>query len=130
MAEQIFSVTTDYRREMLCKITSGAVSALPPVAWVAFGDGGTDEQGNVLTPSGSQTALRHEVARYPVDRVDYPAPATARYTVNIPRRDLPGINISEAALVDAGGALCAIRNMRPKGKDEDVKFVFEFDDEF
>lgn len=130
MAEPVFTVITDYRREMLRDITSGAVSALPPVAQVAFGDGGTDGQGNVLSPAGSQAALNHEVARYPVDRVEYPAATTARYIVIIPRPALPGVSISEAALVDSAGRLCAIRNMLPKGKDGDVEFTFTFDDEF
>ena len=33
------TVITDYRREQLCKITSGAISSLPAIAEVAFGDG-------------------------------------------------------------------------------------------
>ena len=55
---------------------------------------------------------------------------TARYTVTIPASALAGTQISEAALVDADGGLCAIRNMLPKGKDADVTFTFTFDDEF
>lgn len=124
------TVITDCRRKLLCQITSGAVSALPPVKYVAFGDGGIGEQGEVLAPTGDQTALHHEVGRYDIDSVTYPMDTTARYTVKIPKTDLPGVSISEAALVDAEGNLCAIRNMLPKGKDEDVEFTFEFDDEF
>lgn len=130
MNEDIFSVITDYRREMLCKITSGAVSTLPAIAQMAFGDGGTDGAGTVRKPNGGQTALNHEVARYPVGSIDYPTATTARYSVTIPRPDLAGVSISEAALVDEDGRLCAIRNMLPKGKDGDVEFVFTFDDEF
>ena len=53
----------------------------------------------------------------------YPVPTTARYTITIPPDDLAGTNISEAALVDADGVLCAIRNMLPKGKDAGVSFT-------
>ncbi len=130
MADSINSVVTDIRREKLCKITSGALAAIAPVAFAALGDGGVDENGNVLEPSGGQTALNHEVGRYRVDAPQYPTPATARYTVTVPKNELAGVNISEAALVDADGDLCSIRNMLPKGKDADVEFTFTFDDEF
>lgn len=131
MAQVNHTVITDYRRELLCKITSGAIAALPPISHIAFGDGGTGEDGQPLDPIGTQTALNHEVGRYPLDHAaEYPIPTTARYAVTIPKHDLAGVNISEAALVDGNDALCAIRNMLPKGKDSDVAFTFTFDDEF
>ena len=37
------TVITTARRESLCKITSGAISTLPPVSHIAFGDGGVGE---------------------------------------------------------------------------------------
>ncbi len=119
------TVITDYRREQLCKITSGAISSLPAIAEVAFG-----EAGNVLQPVGNQQALTHEIGRYTIDKVEYPVATTARYTVTIPAADLAGEQISEAALVDSEGNFCAIRNMLAKGKDEGVAFIFTFDDEF
>ncbi len=129
MAETNTAIT-DIRREKLCKVTSGGISALAKITHVAFGDGGVGSDGAVIAPAGSQTALFHEVGRYEVGAVTYPVPTTARYTVTIPKTDLGGTNISEAALVDGDGDLCAIRNMLPKGKDEGVEFVFTFDDEF
>lgn len=124
------TIITNYRREQLCKITSGAVDSLAPITQVAFGDGGVDETGQVLQPVGSQEALAHEVGRYPIDKVEYPVSTTARYTVTIPAADLAGAQLSEAALVDSEGNLCAIRNMLAKGKDDGVAFIFTFDDEF
>lgn len=124
------SVITRLRRINLCKLTSGAISTVPPITHVAFGDRGVNAQGEPLTPSDTQTALKREIARYPIDRVEYPADTTARYTVTIPAADLAGEKISEAALVDSSGALCAIKNMYAKQKDADVSFVFTFDDEF
>lgn len=124
------TAVTNVRRVKLCQVTSGASSAIPAVSHIAFGDQGVDSTGAVIQPLPSQTALKHEVARYPVDPVTYPISTTARYTVTIPADDLPGIALSEAALVDAAGDLCAIRNMLPKGKDAGVAFTFTFDDEF
>ena len=124
------TVITDYRREQLCKITSGASSTIAPTAEVAVGDGGVDEAGNVLQPVGNQQALTHEIGRYTIDKVEYPVATTARYIVTIPAADLAGEQISEAGLVDRGGNFCAIRNMLAKGKDEGVAFIFTFDDEF
>lgn len=128
--ENNYTVITNYRREALCKVTSGAIGKIPAISHVVFGDGGVNEDGSVKPPSGAQTALNHEVGRYEVGAAAYPIPTTARYTVTIPAEELPGVSISEAALVDDEGNLCAIRNMLPKGKDEDVEFLFTFDDEF
>lgn len=132
MAEQevITTVITNARRKALCKITSGAVSSIPPITHVVFGDKGVDEDGAPLSPASHQTALNHEVGRYPIGKVTYPVSTTARYTVTIPRDDLVGIRISEAGLLDSDGVLCAIKTMFAKGKDSGVEFVFTFDDEF
>lgn len=124
------SIITKARRENLCKITSGAVSAIPAVTHIAFGDGGVDANGEPVVPSETQTALNHEIARYPIDKVEYPTDTTAQYTVTIPKGDLIGEKISEAALVDRSGVLCAIKTMYVKQKDEGVSFIFTFDDEF
>lgn len=130
MPNETTAVITDLRRKNLCRITSGAITSLPAIAKVAFGDGGADEQGEPKAPMGSQTALNHEIGRYDIEKVEYPAETTARYTVTIPADELEGAAISEAALVDAEGNLCAVKNMYPKGKDADVTFTFTFDDEF
>ncbi|QQR31292.1 hypothetical protein I5Q82_06380 [Acutalibacter muris] len=53
-----------------------------------------------------------------------------RDTVTIPESDLNGKNINEMALIDEEGVLAAIKTFLSKGKDEDVKFTFQFDDEF
>ncbi len=130
MADSVNTITTNYRREQLCKITSGAVTTIPKITHMAFGDQGVDASGAVIPPTGDQTALRHEVGRYAIDSVTYPVATTARYVATIPKADLPGVNLSEAALVDADGNLCNIRNMLPKGKDGDVAFIFTIDDEY
>jgi len=124
------SVITRARRIKLCRLTSGAISTITPITHIAFGDGGVNNSGNPIPPLETQTALKHEIARYPIDGVDYPVETTARYTVTIPKDDLASEKISEAALVDSAGTLCAIKTMYVKQKDEGVSFSFTFDDEF
>ena len=130
MASNDFSIVTEYRRRSLCEITSGKISTLPPIAYVVLGCGGLNEDGTVKIPDAKQTALNQELARYKVEAVTYPNDATAEYKVTVPEDDLEEAVISEAALADAEGNLCAIRNMLPKGKDKGVVFTFTFDDEF
>ena len=126
------SVITLHRRVQLCRVTSGDISSLEPITHVAFGDGGIDADGNPIMPSEAQTELSNRIATYPIDGITYPVnpQTTARYTVSIPAADLPNARISEAALVDSAGNLCAIKNFLAKGKDAGIEFVFEFDDRF
>lgn len=124
------SVITKARRKMLAEITSGKITTIPAITHIAFGSGGVDAAGEPKQASETQTALFNEVQRYPVDSVTYPVDTTARYSVEIPEVDLVSVKISEAGLIDADGTLCAIKTMYVKQKDENVKFTFEFDDEF
>ena len=128
------TIITIKRREQLCLITSGAIGALAPVTQIAFGSGGVDSDGNPIPPAIDADRLNAELARYPLDSTTYPLDpnrrTTARYTATIPENDLTGASISEAALVDSDGELCAIKTMFVKRKDGGVTFKFTFDDEF
>ncbi|NBK80138.1 hypothetical protein D5272_16550 [bacterium D16-76] len=130
MASSKNSTITLARRINLAKITRGAVEAIPKITHIAFGDGGIGEDGQPLAPQETQQALHNEVKRYEIDSVATPVDTTNRYTVTIPETDLVGKNLSEMALIDADGVFAAVKNFLPKGKDEDVRFTFEFDDEF
>lgn len=124
------SVITHARRVKLCLASSDASKPLAPITHIAFGDGGVTEDGEPIMPTDAQTALNNEIARYEVDEVTYPTDTTARYTVTIPKNEMTGESISEAALVDSDGDLAAIKSMYAKRKDAGVAFTFEFDDEF
>ena len=124
------SVITLYRRRNLVKITSGAIAALPKIAYIALGSGGVSEGGEVIAPNEDQTALKTEIGRYPVDPVEYPVETTARDTITVPESELAGEAISELGLLDEEGELCAVRNCSPKIKDAGEEFTFVFDDEF
>ena len=130
MASSANSVITRARRVNLANITSGAVESIPKITHIAFGDQGVDEKGQPLQPTEDKQALHHEVGRYEIDGVSNPVETTNRYTVTVPESDLVGLSLSEMALIDAEGVFAAVKNFLPKGKDGDVKFTFEFDDEF
>lgn len=70
------SIITNYRRTKLCQITSGDVTTIAKITHVAFGNRGVDSGGEPLTPASSQTSLNNEIARYPIDSVEYPIPTT------------------------------------------------------
>lgn len=130
MASSNTSVITRARRVNLAKITRGAVTTIPKITHIAFGSGGVDEDGQPIQPLETMTALNNEVARYEIDKVETPVETTNRYTVTIPETDLNGVNINEMALVDEDGVLAAVKTFLNKGKDGDVEFTFQFDDEF
>lgn len=124
------SVITKFRREQLAKVTSGAITTLAKIAFIALGDSGADEEGTPISPSEQQTALVNEIGRYPVAAPVFPVSTTARYQITVPENELVGKKISELGLLDANGQLVAVRNCSPKIKDADEEFTFVFDDEF
>lgn len=124
------SIVTKARRKSLAEITSGKITSIAPIAYIAFGNGGVDEFGDPRQPSDEQTALFSEIARYPAGNATYPTATTARYTIEIPEAELAGAEISEVGLFDSNGVLCAIKTMYVKKKDDGIKFAFEFDDKF
>lgn len=130
MASSTTSVITKARRVNLAKITRGAVTTIPKMTHIAFGDGGIGEDGQPIQPNELQTQLNHEIGRYEIAEVTTPVDTTNRYTVTIPEGELNGKNINEMALIDADGVFAAVKTFLNKGKDEDVKFTFHFDDEF
>lgn len=122
---------TATRRINLAKITSGAVSTIPKITHMAFGDGGYNhDTGQIIPPDGNATALNHEVGRYIIESVTYPLSTTVRYVVTIPENELAGTAISEIGLLDENGDLCAIQNTLPKYKDNGILFIITVDDEF
>lgn len=123
-------IITKYRRKMLAELSAGSITTIPMVTHIAFGDGGVTGGGVPKTPSELQEALFHEVKRYTPTSVEIVNETTVRYVVVIPESDLGGVAINEMALVDSSGGLCAIKTFRNKEKDENVKFTFQFDDEY
>jgi len=124
------SIITKSRRTALAQLTAGAISTIPPVAYIALGDGGCGEDGEPIAPGTEQSTLTHEVCRYPIETPEYPVETTARFTAIVPEAEQGGVKFSEMGLVDTENNFVAIKTMYPKQKDDDVEFSFTFDMEF
>lgn len=125
-------VITTVARQKLVKARAGDIT-LPAIVGMAFGDGGVDSSGNVITPPASQTALASELMRKALDAEGghtYPDSMTCRYKVTLSESELTGNEISEIGLYDSDGDIVAIKNFARKGKDDDIEMSFTIDDIF
>lgn len=124
-------------RELLCKAHAGDVQ-LSPITYISLGSGGCAE-GVPVVVTGNETELKEELIQMPVaahqysEELDDSTGATKvkmRYTAVLGEKELPDSVISEAGLVDGDGNLVAYLTFLPKGKDEDMEFVFNIDEIF
>lgn len=123
------AVVTLAARKKMVQARAGE-APLPKIIGVAFGSGGVGENGEVLTPDGTQTALKQELLRKPVDKYTFLSDTKCRYECTLAEGELTGEFISEAALYDEDGDLVAVKNFLPKGKDDDLEMTIQIDDEF
>ena len=126
MAEAI--VTLVAKKKMM-RARAGE-STLPKIIGMVFGDGGVDSSGNVIAPLDSQTSLKNELLRKPIDKYTFISDSVCRYECTLENDELVGKYISELALYDEEGDLVAIKNFLKKGKDSDLEIKFQMDDEF
>lgn len=122
-------VITKKAREKLVKARAGTIE-LPKITGMAFGNGGVDEEGNVLPPSEDQTVLKNELSRKEIDGYSFPADTTCRYTCTLAENELAGEEISEIGLYDSEGDIVCIKTFMRKGKDDDVEQTYTLDDIF
>ena len=123
------AVVTKIARNKMLRARAGEIS-LPKITGFAFGDGGVDSSGNVLTPDTNQNTLNSELLRKEIDGYTMLSDTTCRYECTLENEELAGESISEMALYDAEGDLVAIKNCMPKGKDNDFEIKFEIVDCF
>lgn len=123
------AVVTKKARNKMLRARAGEIT-LPKIVGFAFGDGGTDDSGNVLTPLEEQETLHSELLRKAIDGYTMLSDTTCRYECTLENEELAGESISELALYDADGDLVAIKNCMPKGKDGDFQMLFQIDDMF
>ena len=125
------AVMTETGRRKLCKAHAGDIT-LPTIAQMAFGDGGVDENGEVLEMTGKETGLKHELFRGDIDRHLFAEDqeTTCKYFRRLGKTDLAGNTISEIGLFDSDGDLVAYRICPPKAKDADEEFDFNIDEVF
>lgn len=122
-------VITKKAREKLVKARAGAIQ-LPKIVGMAFGNGGVDAAGTVLSPTEDQSALSGELYRKEISGYDFPADTTCRYTCALSESELAGEEISEIGLYDEEGDIVCIKTFLRKGKDDDVEQTYTLDDMF
>lgn len=124
-------VITLIGRKKLCKAHAGDL-ALPAITQMQFGGGGVDANGNVIEATGAETALKAALFKKEVDGHAYTdgGETTCRYTARLGKADLANQSISELGLFDREGSMVAYKTMLPKGKDDDMEFVFDMDEIF
>lgn len=123
------AIITQTARMKMMKARAGAIS-LPKIVGMAFGTGGVNASGTVLTPEISQDSLNAEQMRKELDGYEFLGDTSCRYSCTLAASELAGKNISEIALYDAEGDLVAIKNFSAKGKDDDLEMTFHIDDIF
>lgn len=119
-------VITKKYREKLCKAHTGD-APLPRITKMVFGNGGIGDGGQVVEPTGEETNLKGFLLEKTIESYSYPITTTARYTVRLGKSELVNENISEQGLIDEDGDLAVYKTFLPKGKDEDMEFVFDMD---
>lgn len=120
-------VITVKGREKLCKAHAGEIP-LPVIAKMAFGNGGVGENGVVISTTGEETALKNELLQKEIEEYSFPISTTCRYSVRLDKLELANETISEQGLIDTDGDLIAYKTFLPKGKDDDMEFVFTMDE--
>ena len=121
-------VITLRARAKLCRARAGDLQPLPPIVAMAFGDGGTDEDGEPIPPATEQTDLTHRLLTKNIESHSYPSSTTCKYKCTLDPDELPNAFIDEIGLVDADGDIVAIRTFLKKGHDEGLEMTFTVDD--
>lgn len=122
-------IITKKGREKLCKAHAGD-GVLPKIVKMVFGNGGVESGGAVIEPTGEETELRGFLLEKNIESHSFPVTTTARYTAKLEKTDLANQIISEQGLVDEEGDLIVYKTFLPKGKDEDMEFIFDMDEIF
>lgn len=122
-------IITKKARKKMVQARAGVI-ALPKIVGMAFGNGGEDGSGNVISPLESQETLNNELYRKEIDGYTFISDTSCRYECTLDTTELAGENISELAIYDEDGDLVAIKNFMEKGKDNDLEMTFQVDDVF
>ncbi len=127
MAENV--IITKKARENLVKARAGAI-VLPKITGMAFGNGGVDADGGVITPEEGQAGLASEIFRKEINGYEFTEDTTCRYSCTLEEHECAGEDISEVGLYDENGDIACIKNFKAKGKDGDMEMTFYLDDVF
>lgn len=119
MAEAVTLLS--YRKRMAKQSAGGP--AVSKIAYMAFGDRGFDPKTlRAIQPSENQVSLNNEVMRKPLTTVAQEDELSVTGRGMIEGSEMVGVQISEAALIDADGNLLGIKNFAPKIKESDERY--------
>jgi phage-related tail fiber protein len=118
MAEAV--VTEAHRKRMAAHMATNA--SLPPVGYMAFGDGGHNTDLTPKAPSASRTTLVHELLRKPLAVITQEDLYSVTGKGMIEAAELNGAYISEAALMDSAGNMIGYKTFAPKIKEADERY--------
>lgn len=121
MASTITVVTTRAKNKIL-EARAGN-NPIPPIKYMAFGDGG---QGWV--PTGTDNALQNELLRKEITGKEVITETQYRYKCLIGTDELQNTVINEMGLVDEAGDFVCIIACANKEKDDDIEMEFYIDD--
>ena len=76
MAQNV--IITKKARKKMVQARAGAI-ALPKIVGMAFGSGGVDSAGNVISPSETQSTLKKELLRKPISGYNFITDTNARW---------------------------------------------------
>lgn len=116
-------------REKLCSAHAGD-RTLPKLKYIAYGDGGVDEQGTPILPTGEEVSLRNELFREEIDEHEYPILTTCEYKHELSKIELANVYLSELGIFDEEGDLIIYKTFLRKGKDDDMLFQFSIQEIF
>ncbi len=123
------AMITKKGREKLCYAHAGD-STLPKLKYIAYGDGGVDEQGTPILPTGEEVSLRNELFREEIDEHQFPVLTTCEYKHELSKTELANVYLSELGIFDEEGDLIIYKTFLKKGKDDDMLFQFSIQEIF
>lgn len=115
------ATTTQYfRKKMAAYFAGGAVPTRP--TYMAFGEGGHNPDGSAKAADDTQTALKSELIRIPLDELYQEDLLSVTSRAKLSKTDLVGSDLSEGGVLDADGYLIGFRNFARKTKDSDEEY--------
>jgi len=120
---------TEKGREKLCKAHAGDIS-LPKLKYIAYGDGGVDENDVPYIVTGEEVSLRNELLRIEIQEHCFPEDTICEYQSELSKSDLANVYLSELGIFDEEGDLIIYETFLKKGKDDDMFFNFSLQEIF
>ena len=122
------SVITNIARKKMARARYDG-TPLEKVKYIALGDGGVNEDGEVIYPLPENINLQNELIRKEYDSCTKISDTYYEYAIELGVMELTGKFISEAALIDETGDVIAFSNFLAKGKDE-TEVIFSIRDNY